>query len=360
MNSRNNYCSELSKAWHDAKAIRQNSAPTVVSLFAGCGGSSTGYQMAGYRELLAVEWVKKWAAVIQYNYPEVPVYIGDIKELTDQQALDLAGIKQGELDVLDGSPPCQGFSLSGKRKAGDPRSALFKEYIRLLKAFRPKALLMENVSGLVKGKMKIVFSEIMTELNNAGYQVEAQIINAKYHGVPQSRQRLIIIGTRNDLSLEPSHPKPQQSPISAETALENVDNDPAEIDWLIKQFKISSYGEYDILWKTTKTGNGADIAYKRRTGKNAFYNQKILDPKLPAPTLTSMAFSNTSTAWHRKEPRSISSSELKRLGSFPDEFKYPDVGKINHKHLLAVNTIGNSVPPMLARSLALHIKKLLK
>ena len=113
--------------------------------------------------------------------------------------MKITGLQPGELDVLDGSPPCQGFSTAGKRKMDDGRNQLFREYVRLLQGLQPKVLVMENVSGMVKGKMKLIFAEIMRELKASGYHVEARLMNAMYFGVPRSRERMIFIGVREDL-----------------------------------------------------------------------------------------------------------------------------------------------------------------
>jgi len=155
--------------------------------------------MAGYRELLAVEWDDHAVATFRLNFPDVPVYHGDIAKLSVEECLRLAGIGPGELDVLDGSPPCQGFSTAGKRRMDDGRNTLFREYVRLLRGLRPKVLIMENVSGMVKGKMKLIFAEILKELKESGYHVSARLMNAMYYGVPQSRQRMIFVGVREDI-----------------------------------------------------------------------------------------------------------------------------------------------------------------
>jgi DNA (cytosine-5)-methyltransferase 1 len=171
----------------------------VISLFAGCGGSSLGYSMAGYRELLAVEWDKHAVETFRLNFPGVQEWQGDIADLSVEECLRITGLQPGQLDVLDGSPPCQGFSTAGKRKMDDGRNQLFREYIRLLRGLQPKVLIMENVSGMVKGKMKLIFVEILKELKASGYHVSARLMNAMYFGVPQSRQRMIFIGVREDL-----------------------------------------------------------------------------------------------------------------------------------------------------------------
>ena len=172
--------------------------PTVVSTFAGGGGSSLGYHQAGFEELLAVEWDDDAVQTLRDNFPDLPIYHGDIYALTVKECLRLAGIKKGDLDVLDGSPPCQGFSTTGKRNFTDPRNTLFGEFVRLLEGLKPKVFVMENVTGMIKGAMKQIFLQIMAALRGAGYHVEAQVLNAKFYGVPQSRERVIFIGVRKD------------------------------------------------------------------------------------------------------------------------------------------------------------------
>ena len=200
ISGRSNYLDILDEAWQAHLAPREPSAPTVISTFAGAGGSSLGYSMAGFRELLAVEWDDNAVATFRLNFPDVPVYHGDIARLSVEQALEMTGLQPGELDVFDGSPPCQGFSTAGKRQIDDPRNQLFREYVRLLRGLRPKVFVMENVSGMVKGKMKLVFVDILRELKASGYRVSARLLNAMYFNVPQSRERMIFIGVRDDLA----------------------------------------------------------------------------------------------------------------------------------------------------------------
>ena len=181
---------------------------SVVSTSSGCGGSSLGYHLADGDVLLAVEWDDNAVETYRLNFSDTPVHHGDIGQLTVEDCLRLTGLRPGGLDVLDGSPPCQGFSTAGKRRIDDPRNQLFSEYVRLLHGLKPKVTVMENVSGMVKGSMKLIFAEVLTELKACGYRVRARLMDAKYYGVPQSKKRLIFIGCREDLGIEPSHPKP--------------------------------------------------------------------------------------------------------------------------------------------------------
>jgi DNA (cytosine-5)-methyltransferase 1 len=280
--------------------------PTVISTFAGCGGSSLGYKLAGFHELLAVEWDDNAVATFRLNFPDVPVFHGDIAKLTGAECMRLAGVGVGELDVFDGSPPCQGFSTAGKRKFDDPRNSLFREFARLVKELQPRVFVMENVTGMIKGVMKQAYLTIIAELRACGYRARGEVMNAMYYNVPQSRQRVIIIGVREDLGIEPSHPKPQTKPVALR----------------------------DIIPDAT-----------------ASRSQKI-NPWIPSSraicTITKTPFAGivkTATG-----VRPLTESELRRVGSFPDSFRFAG-GPSNQWE-----RIGNSVPPNLMRAIAEHIR----
>lgn len=192
----------------------------VISTFAGCGGSSTGYRMAGFRVLLASEFIPAAQKTYRANARPGTIIDGrDIRKVTAEEFLSAAGLKAGELDVLDGSPPCASFSTAGKRekawgtvkKYSDSEQRaddLFFEYARLVRGIRPKVFVAENVSGLVKGTAKGYFLEILAALKACGYRVSARLLDAQWLGVPQARQRLIFVGVREDLGIDPAHPAP--------------------------------------------------------------------------------------------------------------------------------------------------------
>jgi DNA (cytosine-5)-methyltransferase 1 len=312
------------------------SDPTVVSTFAGCGGSSLGYKQAGYACRLAVEWDAVASKTYALNFPGVPLFVGDIHDLTNGDANGLAGLEPGELDVLDGSPPCQGFSSSGKRRSDDPRSQLYRQYVRLVDAFRPKALVMENVSGLVKGKMlETTFVEIMEALRACGYVVRARLLDARYFGVPQSRQRVIFIGVRSDIAVEPTHPGAQTPSIPVRVALRDVE--PLTTG--------PPLGDLErLVWATTNPGQrGADVAWTR----NRFWDHRKLDPRKPSPTVKS---SIRGPLMHWSECRRLSIEECKRLMGFPDDF----ILEGTYGQQWAV--LGNGVPPPLMRAIAEHVR----
>lgn len=335
-----NYLEILEAAWQDHLKPREPNAPTVISTFAGCGGSSLGYSMAGYKELLAVEWNDNAVETFKLNFPGVPVYHGDIAKLSVDECMRLAGLTEpGQLDLLDGSPPCQGFSTAGKRILNDPRNQLFREYVRLLRGLKPKVFVMENVSGLVKGKMKLVFAEIMRELKASGYQVKCQLMNAMYFYVPQSRQRLIFIGVRDDLGIEGSLPGPESRPIECKETYSGGGQQLTGIELL--------------RWQNIPPGgNWQNLSRHLINGKAKYSNfHRKLHPNKPSFTLGKEEHFSSGRFYHWNEPRHINDVELMRIGSFPDMYKIIKNGKELHRR------IGNSVPPLFMRSIARHIKR---
>lgn len=193
---------------------------TVASTFSGAGGSCTGYRMAGFRVAWANEFVPAAQDSYRANHPETWLDPRDIKTVAPEEILARLGMVPGELDLFDGSPPCQAFSTAGKREKGwgkgkryehgavQKNETLFTEYIRLVRGLRPKVFIAENVSGLIKGTAKGYFLEILRELKACGYRVEAKLMDAKWLGVPQSRQRVFFQGVREDLGVAPAWPSP--------------------------------------------------------------------------------------------------------------------------------------------------------
>jgi len=334
----NSYLDILESAWQDHLKPVEVNAPTVISLFAGAGGSSLGYSMAGFRELLAVEWDNNAVKTFELNFPGIPVYHGDICNLTVEQCLKIAGIKEGELDVLDGSPPCQGFSTAGKRVMNDPRNQLFREYIRLLRGLKPKVFVMENVSGMIKGKMKLIFADIMRELKASGYKVSARLLNSMYFNVPQSRQRMFFVGVREDLSIKPSHPKPQYRAISISDALGiNADEGYLEYRHSYSSGGIVEFGTSDFSKPSLTLTKASNFSVKR-------FGDKIANINKPVGTITNLS------RWFMDDKNEFSLNAYKRLASYPDPFIFTDFANGKKR-------IGNSVPPLFMRSIAKHIRE---
>jgi len=337
-NGRNKYLDILDVAWQEHLKPRGLDAPTVISLFAGAGGSSLGYSMAGYKELLAVEWDDNAVETFKLNFPDILVWHGDIAKLSVDECLQVTGLEPGGLDVLDGSPPCQGFSTAGKRQLDDPRNSLAKEYIRLLRGLKPKVFVMENVSGMVKGKMKLVFAEIMKELKASGYQVKCQLMNTMYFNVPQSRERLIWIGVRDDLGIEPKFPIPNNKLITAIEAINNCS---------IKDIYLFPTDLAIKWWKKCQNGKSFSTIHP----KGHWYNQQKATPYKPFPTITKSVFVNGGAGVaHWNYPGQLSIEMIKRGSSYPDNYK--TIGKYQEQWA----RIGNSVPPLFMKAIAEHIK----
>ncbi len=297
---------------------------TVISTFAGCGGSSLGYKWAGFKELLAIDFDNNAVETFKLNFPEVPVWNRDITTVKANEILEFCNIKVGDLDILDGSPPCQGFSTAGKRQVTDPRNELFKSFVYLIQELQPKIFVMENVSGMVKGKMKGRFKEIILSLKALNYQVKCKLLNAKYYEVPQSRQRLFFIGVRNDLNLEPVFPEPLNRIITVREAFKNVINK----TYARPLAKVGS-----MVWDKIKQGENGS-AYR----KNYYFNTTKLDYSNVCPTICK-SLNGVGGMFHPIEKRTITIEEVKRICSYPDNFKL--IG--NYSEQLA--RLGNSVMP---------------
>lgn len=347
----------------------------VISTFAGGGGSSTGYRLAGGDILAINEFVEEARNTYRDNYPTTPIVPDDIKELTGQNFLDLTGLKKGELDILDGSPPCSAFSVAGKLshssegkhsdgwgqtktysdgKVVENIEDLFFEFLRVANDIQPKVIIAENVKGLTVGEAKEYYNRILNEFENIGYEVVSEVMDARYYGVSQTRTRVIFIAVRNDVAeevglnfLTMSHlfPDPSREVIPLKDALVNLEYDSDEVKELTEKFERTAY------WKQTgsqmptypdKVLSGMDYH-----PKGHHFNLKRVSLEVPAPTLTAMGNGNTTAgAFHWAEPRKLTLGELKRIMSLPDDFKL--TGKWNQK----AERIGRMVPPLMMKSVA--------
>lgn len=319
---------------------------TVISVFAGVGGSSLGYKWAGGKVLAAVEWDDNAVATYRLNHKDTPVLHRDIKTVTPEELLQLTGLKSGELDILDGSPPCQGFSSNGKRQFGDPRNSLFQEYVRLLRGLQPKVFVMENVSGMVKGNMKHVFAMAMRELKASGYQVKCQLMNAMYFGVPQRRERVIFIGVRDDLAIMPSYPCPVTKLFTVRDAFIGLPGNTP--DPCIGHCWIDAKPESKSYKALLKTKEGEHL-----NGIKGFAGARRLAFDEVSCTIQTggllPGYPGSSWPCHPIFNRGISAREAARLASFPDEFNFGENWRDGCKR------IGNSVPPRFMMSIASHI-----
>ena len=322
----------------------------VVSTFSGCGGSSLGYKRAGFDVKLALDFEENAVKTYQMNFPDNTVWKANIRDVTGDMILKEIGIKSFELDIFDGSPPCTPFSTSGIREKGwnkeyvhgsetqsQRADDLFFEYIRLVKELQPKSFVGENVRGLIMGKSKGYFNEILKEMKALGYKVKVFDINAKDFEVPQSRPRIIYIGIRNDVfkSWQPLKTFPE---ITFREATKDLVLPQNELDDSKKI--VNCVKPYISLLK-----QGESISKYHPTGSFFSYGRTYND----RPINTVLSGSHNSIM-HPVERRWLTLSEIRRCSSFPDDFKFISIND-------GFIRIGNSVPPNLIKHIALYIQK---
>lgn len=347
----------------------------VISTFSGCGGSSLGYKMAGYKVLWANEFIPAAQETYLANHKGTFLNKNDIRKVTPEDIFRETGLKKGELDIFDGSPPCAAFSTAGKREAGWGKvkkysdtmqrvDDLFFEYSRLLEGLQPKTFVAENVSGLVKGTAKGYFKEILKTLRDCGYRVSAKVLDASWLGVPQARQRLIFIGVRNDLGLEPVHPKPLSYQYTTRDALPEMMNTRIIHDtsgaWSLGDVTnkpcptITTQGEGQICIESeTKLSNCLQKEYDNvPVGSNSdkYFNLSRPHPEKPCPTITQMGGSSAAGVVHPFEKRKFTISELKRVCAFPDDFI------LTGTYAQQWERLGRAVPPVMMYHIAKTIQ----
>lgn len=347
----------------------------VISTFAGGGGSSTGYRLAGGKILCINEFVEEAQNTYRENYPDTPILPGDIKELSGKDFLDIANIGVGELDILDGSPPCSAFSVAGKlshsrdgkhsdgwgqtKNYSDGKMVeniedLFFEFLRVADDIKPKVIIAENVKGLTIGEAKEYFNKIQNTFEDIGYDVVAKVLDSRYFGISQTRTRVFFIGVRNDITekaglnfMTIGNVFPQELPdvVPLKDALVGLEYDEEEVKYLTEKFSKTAY------WRDTGSKMEIDPP-KVLTGmdyhpKGHHFNLKRVSQYQPAPTLTAMGSNDTTAgAFHWAEPRKLTLGELKRIQSLPDDFKL--TGKWNQKS----ERIGRMVPPLMMKVIA--------
>lgn len=326
---------------------------SVVSLFAGGGGSSTGYRMAGGKVLAVNEFIPEAVNTYKANWPETNVIAGDIRKITANDLLEAAGVSQGQLDILDGSPPCSAFSTAGSRDKGWGKTKkysdatqervedLFFEYIRMVRGVMPKVFVAENVAGLAKGVAKGYLNQILRELRLSGYHVECRVLDARFLGVPQSRTRTIFVGIRDDL-FNPSmkgrlHPRPMRQIVSLEDAFKGLTlTDADKVETNIEKYAV--YGEL----KKLKLG-----------GQSQKYFQLVkAHPKMPSGCITASSGNTGIASVKHWDNRAFTVSEVKRIMSIPDD--YILTGTYKQK----VERLGRMVAPFMMKAIAENIKSL--
>ena len=329
----------------------------AVSTFSGCGGSSLGYKIAGYKLLWANEFIPAAQETYRANHPATHLETADIRTVQPEAILSQTGLDVGELDLFDGSPPCASFSTSGKmarsygevKKYSDTHQRvddLFFQYLRLLEGLKPRAFIAENVSGLVKGAAKGYFKTIHERMVALGYRVSAVLVNGAYCGTATARERIIFIGFRNELAealgiTQPAGPTPLPYAYTLREAWEAESlYDPANGD----EAWIPPPGKMAMLWrKTVEMGiQSFQPAHKEIYGRDSAFNhiRALLDR--PAPTIVQGSI----CVYHPTEERTLSVNEIRRANSFPDDFKLTGTFKQRWER------IGRAVPPMMMATIS--------
>ena len=332
-------------AWNltDIAAVPKNGIK-VMSTFACGGGSSMGYKRAGCEVIAANDIDPEMAWHYKLNINPKHYFLCPIGDLI---TADLPP-ELFELDILDGSPPCSTFSMAGSREkawgkekhfregqAKQVLSDLFFDYLNLVARLRPKVAIAENVKGMILGNAKGYTKMIMARFKEIGYRPQLFLLNAADCGVPQRRERVFFCAVRNDIDVPPLNLAPTNRWVCCEEAIEDLVLSQEEKE------ETKATGTDLRFYDKTKPGESYADACERENGKRSFFSHFKFHPKQPAFTLTAQCdkFNHWATM------RSFSSREIKRFGSFPDDYrsKTPNIVKY---------MIGMSVPPKMTEVVA--------
>ena len=320
---------------------------SCVSLFSGGGGLDLGAHFAGFKSLLVSDIIPAYTDTIKANLPHVTVYNDDAMDLTPERIKELAKI-EGDLDLIIAGPPCQAFSIIGKRQSlSDPRGRLTIKYFELVAGLRPKAFVFENVPGLLTVNQGKDFENLIKYVSDlTGYQIFNTKLNAVDFGIPQFRERIFVVGFRPDIAASSfSFPSkatgafcdelPERVP--SKYALEMVDGCPNH------QIRIH-----------TEAVRKRFAAVPQGGRDRGSYSDK-LDPDLPSGTvLIGSSAGGARPHIHPYEPRALSVRETARLQSFPDWYVFSGSRTEQYRQ------VGNAVPPLLAYELLSAVRRVLE
>ncbi|MBQ9417793.1 MAG: DNA cytosine methyltransferase [Bacteroidales bacterium] len=379
----------LSSLHHDM--VYAPDSLTSIDLFSGCGGLTLGFRMAGVRSILASDIDENCEKTFRRNFPDVPFICKDITDITPDDVRSVIG--DAVPDIIIGGPPCQGFSLANKRRgkiADDPRNRLFYGFVKFVNWYSPKAFVMENVKGLLSMQGGEVIKTIVEEFSNAGeygYHVSYRILKASDYGVPQNRERVVLIGIRKDIDAEPRFPAPLQQDhyLTVDEAISDLPQLEAGQGCEVQEYLCEPKNDYQRMmraasryvlnhiamrhtprlverFKAIKPGQSlVDVwethgsvkrgAPTEKSDIKFSQNNQRLHGDQPAPTI---AASFQSNFIHPHLNRNFTAREGARLQSFPDDFVFEGMRtKMSwEKGLSQYQQIGNAVPVLMAKAIA--------
>lgn len=325
---------------------------TFVDLFCGCGGFSHGLERAGLKCILGVDSDRDAIKTFKKNHKEALAYHGDIRGLDNSSLVKMIGDRR--VDLVVGGPPCQGFSTIGKGNVFDPRNFLFMEFLRAVELLKPKGVVIENVTGLLAAKNKVILDQIFNLFRDMGYELEARVLSANEYGVSQKRKRTIIIGFTDGHKL--SFPEPVPGKLNTRTVEEafcgissDASNNRIE-DALIKneleakRLAFIPMGRGIRYQEDQEKYLPKDLFYDvdwSNIGEGRFRQTRLqrLDLNSFAPTI----LTSRSTYYHPVENRYLTAREAAAIQSFPNDFEF--IGSVSS----VFRQIGNAVPVELAR-----------
>lgn len=353
-----------------------------IDLFCGCGGFSKGFSDAGFKGELAIDCWEDAVETYRANFPNHKTIIADLSELDIEKEMKNFNLNKDTIDVVIGGPPCQGFSLSGKRDIDDPRNKLYKSFVNAVFQIKPKVFVMENVPGLVKLFKGVVWERIIKEFEELGYNISWRILSAEQFGVPQTRKRVFIVGVNRDFFGNDNFfefPKGEHGEkkdvVTTKDAISDLDflpddvigdncilyRKPAETAFQRKMRKNSDkLFNHVITLHTEKTkgiislvpdgGNYKNLPEELRNTRKVNIAWTRMNSNLPSFTIDT----GHNHHFHYSENRVPTVRESARIQSFPDTFHFKG-GKTSQ-----LKQVGNAVPPMLAEQIALEIKKFIE
>lgn len=340
----------------------------AVDLFCGAGGFSLGLQMAGFEIELGLDFVKDCEDTHNLNFKNTPFICGDISDIKGSEILDRIGLKKGELTLVSGGPPCQGFStVNGKsRFLENPKNKLFVQFVRIIDELAPTWFIMENVTGLLSMDSGRVKEAIFKAFKDIGYTIDAKVLNAVDYGVPQNRKRAIFIGNKEGYKTEfpePTHGNStSQLGIFGDQKLKSFVTVGETLKDITRKSKLSNHilpTHAEIVLKrmsfVPEGGNQKDIPAEYKPPQKFLNTYGRLNRKKPSNTIhTRFDVASTGSLYHPTENRALTVREGARLQSFPDTYIFS--GKKGSQY----RQVGNAVPPLLAKALGEKILSIMK